>query len=240
MNNKKTIRLQKLLSDCGVASRRACEELIKNGSVKVNGIKAHIGLKIDPVRDKITVKGKKIIYNNKKYYIMLHKPRGYVSTMNDEKGRKCVADLVSDIPCRIYPVGRLDKDSEGLLFMTNDGDFANKITHPSKHIQKTYRVSIRPSISEEHLSKMRNGMNIDGEITAPAEVFVISKEERRVVIQIVIFEGKNRQIRKMCEQLGLEIARLKRISIGSVKMGMLQPGKHRTLNANEMKKLGVK
>lgn len=240
MNNKKLVRLQKVLADCGVASRRKSEELINSGFVKVNGIKAKIGEKVDPVKDKITVKGKKIITGGKNYYVMVNKPRGYVCTMNDELGRKCVKDLVSDFPARLYPVGRLDKDSEGLLFMTNDGEFANKITHPSKHISKKYRVTIKPTITEEQLDEIRAGMEIDNVKTAPAEAFVISRESDRVVVEIILHEGKNRQIRNMCEKLGVEVARLKRIAIGPVKMGMLQIGKCRELNEKELNKLGIK
>lgn len=240
MDNKKLIRLQKFLADYGIASRRSSEKLIENGLVKVNGVKAKIGEKVDPIKDKVTVKGKIIKSSGKNYYVMINKPRGYVCTMNDELGRKCVKDLVSDIPARLYPVGRLDKDSEGLLFMTNDGDFANKITHPSKHISKTYRVTIRPTITEEQLDQIRVGMEIDGRKTAPADVFVIVREPERVVLEIILYEGRNRQIRNMCENLGVEVARLKRIAIGTVKLGMLQPGKHRELNENELKKLGIK
>ncbi len=240
MNNKKLIRLQKYLSDCGIASRRKSEELILNGLVKVNGINAEIGEKINPSKDKVTVRGKRVVASNKNYYVMLNKPRGYVCTMNDELGRKCVKELVADINARIYPVGRLDKDSEGLLFMTNDGEFANKMMHPSRHIQKKYRVTVRPDITEEQLDKIRVGMEIDGRKTAPAEVFVVTREPNRVVIEIVLHEGRNRQIRKMCEELGVEIARLKRIAIGPVKLGMLQTGKYRELNENEKNKLGIK
>ncbi len=240
MNKKKLVRLQKVLADCGVASRRKSEELIAEGFVKVNGIKAKIGEKVDPIKDKVTVKGKRIVTAGKNYYVMLNKPRGYVCTMSDELGRKCVKDLVADFPARLYPVGRLDKDSEGLLFMTNDGEFANKITHPSKHIPKKYRVTIKPTITEEQLDEIRVGMEIDGVKTAPAEAFVISRENDRVVIEIVLHEGRNRQIRNMCEKLGVEVARLKRIAIGSVKMGMLQTGKYRELNEKELNKLGIK
>ncbi|MBQ3692477.1 MAG: rRNA pseudouridine synthase [Clostridia bacterium] len=233
------IRLQKLLAQCGVASRRKAEELIERGCVKVNGETAHIGDKADPQKDKITVKGKRISASakNKHYYIMLHKPRGYVTTMSDEKGRKCVADLVKDVPARVYPVGRLDRESEGLLLLTNDGDFANKVTHPAKHVYKVYKVTVRPSITEEQVTAMCSGMMIDGRKTAPCEVHVVSRQEGRVVLEIVLREGRNRQIRKMCEQLGLEVARLKRTAIGQVKLGMLPQGKWRDLSNDEVKRL---
>ena len=160
------IRLQKMLADCGVASRRKAEELIQQGKVKVNGHVAQIGDKVNPKTDHVTVAGRRIVASRQYYYIMLHKPRGYVSTMSDEMGRKCVAELVKDIPARVYPVGRLDRDSEGLLLMTNDGEFANLIMHPSKHVPKTYRVTVRPDISEEQLALMNVGMEIDGVRTA--------------------------------------------------------------------------
>ncbi len=233
----KDVRLQKVLADCGIASRRKAEEMISAGEIKVNGITAKIGDKVDPKKDKISVKGKLLDTHVKEVYLMLHKPRGFITTMSDEMDRKCVAELVSDIPERIYPVGRLDRDSEGMLLMTNDGEFANAMTHPSLHIPKTYRVTIRPSISEDQLTQMAVGMVIDDRKTAPARVNVISQEQGRVVLEIVLYEGRNRQIRKMCEQLGLEVARLKRIAIGQLKLGMLQPGKWRMLTAEEVKKL---
>ena len=171
----------------------------------------------------------------KNYYVMLYKPRGYVTTMSDEKGRKCVADLVKDIPDRIYPVGRLDKDSEGLLIMTNDGDFANNLIHPSKNIWKKYRVTVRPGINEKQLTKLCVGIEIDSGVTQPAQVNVVAEEKERTVLEISIQEGKNRQIRKMCEAVGLEVARLKRVSIGLLKLGMLKPGKWRNLTEDELK-----
>ncbi len=236
MDEKEKIRLQKYLSDHAVASRRKSEQLISEGRVKVNGKVASIGEKINPKQDKITVDNKKIEFKPRdRYYIMLHKPRGFVTTMSDEKGRKCVADLVKDVPERVYPVGRLDKDSEGLLIMTNDGDFANKLIHPSKNIWKTYRVTVRPSITEKQLTELCLSIEIDGKSTEPARVNVLVQERGRVVLEISIKEGRNRQIRKMCESVNLEIARLKRISIGSLKLGMLKSGKWRNLTTEEIK-----
>lgn len=233
------IRLQKYLSMCAVASRRKAEELIAQGKVKVNGKVAQIGDKISPKHDTVTVSGRKIVGSRKHYYIMLHKPRGYITTMDDEMGRKCVAELVRDVGARVYPVGRLDKDSEGLLLMTNDGEFANHMTHPSKHIPKTYRVTVRPDVTEDMLTAFATGMEIDGRITAPADAHIIEKQDNRVVMEIVLYEGRNRQIRKMCESLGLEVARLKRTSMGSLKLGMLPPGKWRELKEDEVHKLMV-
>ena len=233
------IRLQKYLSMCAVASRRKAEELIAQGKVKVNGKVAQIGDKISPKHDTVTVSGRKIVGSRKHYYIMLHKPRGYITTMDDEMGRKCVAELVRDVGARVYPVGRLDKDSEGLLLMTNDGEFANHMTHPSKHIPKTYRVTVRPDVTEDMLTAFATGMEIDGRITVPADAHIIEKQDNRVVMEIVLYEGRNRQIRKMCESLGLEVARLKRTSMGSLKLGMLPPGKWRELKEDEVHKLMV-
>lgn len=233
------IRLQKYLSMCAVASRRKAEELIAQGKVKVNGKVAQIGDKISPKHDTVTVSGRKIVGSRKHYYIMLHKPRGYITTMDDEMGRKCVAELVRDVGARVYPVGRLDKDSEGLLLMTNDGEFANHMTHPSKHIPKTYRVTVRPDVTEDMLTAFATGMEIDGRITAPADAHIIEKQDNRVVMEIVLYEGRNRQIRKMCESLGLEVARLKRTSMGSLKLGILPSGKWRELKEDEVHKLMV-
>lgn len=237
MTQDNKIRLQKLLADSGIASRRKAEQLIAEGRVRVNGAVAKVGDQANPNKDHILVNGQKLAQPEKKYYVMLHKPRGFVSTMSDEMGRKCVAELVADIPARVYPVGRLDRESEGMLLMTNDGSFANAILHPSRHVPKTYRVTVRPDIHEDQLTQMNIGMEIDGRKTAPADVWVISREPNRVVLEIVLHEGRNRQIRKMCEQLGLEVARLKRTAIGPVKLGMLQQGKWRELTAEEVKRL---
>ena len=170
---------------------------------------------------------------------MLHKPRGFITTMNDEMDRKCVAELIKDVPVRVYPVGRLDRDSEGMLLFTNDGEFANAMTHPTKHVPKTYRVTVRPSISEDQITALTQGVIIDDRKTAPAEVRVILKEEGRVVLEIILYEGRNRQIRKMCEEVGLEVARLKRTAIGSIKLGMLKQGDWRELNEDEVRKLMI-
>ena len=233
------IRLQKYLSECGVASRRKAEDLISAGKVKVNGKPASIGDKIDPKKDTVVVAGKKIRKSKNNTYIMLHKPRGFITTMSDEMDRKCVAQLVEDVGVRVYPVGRLDRDSEGLLLFTDDGEFANAMTHPAKHVPKTYRVTIRPTITEEQITALSTGVEVDGRMTLPSEVRVIEKKEGRVVLELIIYEGRNRQIRKMCETLGLEVARLKRTQIGSVKLGMLKQGDWRKLTDEEVHKLMV-
>lgn len=237
MAKNEPIRLQKYISQCGIASRRKAEELILVGHVKVNGKKAILGDKVTAA-DKVVVNGKRIVLpKTRRRYIMLNKPRGFITTMNDERGRKCVAELVQGVGERVYPVGRLDKDSEGMLILTNDGEFANKIMHPKNSIYKIYRVTVRPSIDEEQLVKLETGVELDGKKTAPCVVHVIHKEEGRVVLEMILHEGRNREIRRMCEAVGLEVARLKRTQIGNVKMGMLKQGAWRDLNETEVKKL---
>ena len=231
------IRLQKYMSECGVASRRKSEELIAKGAVKVNGAVAKIGDTVDPKRDIITLNGKKIENKTVAKYIMLHKPRGFVTTMSDELGRRCVASLVEDVGERVYPIGRLDRNSEGLLLLTNDGEFANAVMHPSKHVAKVYRVTVRPDISDEQIAAMSDGMMLDGRMTAPAQVTVLEKRDGRAVIEIVLFEGRNRQIRKMCEAVGLEVARLKRVAVGNLRLGRLPVGKWRLLEKQEIRDL---
>lgn len=231
------IRLQKHLSACGIASRRKAEELILDGKVKVNGRIANLGDKIDPKRDKVTVRGKAVTATNEKVYIMLNKPRGYVTTMSDEFNRKCVSDLVKDAPARVYPIGRLDRDSEGLLLMTNDGELANIVTHPSSLVNKTYRVTVSETVSDEQIERLANGVVIDNKRTAKCDVFVIERKSDRTVLCFIIHEGRNRQIRKMCEAVGLAVIRLKRTEIAGVKLGALRVGDWRPLNERELVRL---
>lgn len=232
------IRIQKIIADSGYCSRRKAEELMTKGRVKLNGHPVKPGDKAT-VRDIITVDGERIyIPKTKKYlYIMMNKPRGYVTTMNDELGRKCVTELLDGIEDRVYPVGRLDRNSEGLLLFTNDGNFANSIMHPAKQIAKTYRVTVRPDINDEQLVALSDGIELDGRKTLPATVVVKDKEPGRVVLLITIKEGRNRQIRRMCEAVGLEVARLRRISIGPLRLGMLKPGSYRELTADELRSI---
>lgn len=231
-------RIQKIIADSGYCSRRKAEELMTKGRVKLNGHPVKPGDKAT-VRDIITVDGERIyIPKTKKYlYIMMNKPRGYVTTMNDELGRKCVTELLDGIEERVYPVGRLDRNSEGLLLFTNDGNFANSIMHPAKQIAKTYRVTVRPDINDEQLVALSDGIELDGRKTLPATVVVKDKEPGRVVLLITIKEGRNRQIRRMCEAVGLEVARLRRISIGPLRLGMLKPGSYRELTADELRSI---
>ena len=230
------IRIQKIIAESGYCSRRKAEELISANRVKVNGRPCKLGDKALP-KDIISIDGENLYVPKKKelYYIMLHKPRGYVTTMSDELDRKCVIDLLEGLEERVYPVGRLDRNSEGLLLFTNDGKFANDIMHPSKHITKTYRVTVRPDVTDDQLVKLSEGVEIDGKKTLPCTVTVIDKQPGRVVMQMVIKEGRNRQIRKMCEAVGLEVARLKRTAIGPLKLGMLKPGDYRELKPDELR-----
>ena len=237
MDKTEPIRLQKFISQCGIASRRKAEELIAQGRVKINGKTAELGDKVTP-GDKVYINGKRVVMPKTKHrYIMLNKPRGFITTMSDERGRRCVAELVENVGERVYPVGRLDKDSEGMLVFTNDGEFANKLMHPRNSIYKFYRVTVRPDISEEQLVKLETGVELDGKKTAPVIVHVIQKEPGRVVLEMILHEGKNREIRRMCEAVGLEVARLRRTQIGGVKLGMLKQGDWRDLTEKEVKNL---
>ncbi len=233
------IRLQKFLAENTELSRRKAEELIEQGRVKVNGRVASLGDKVDPIRDNVQLRGKTVRAVSEKKYIMLHKPRGFVTTMSDELERKCVAELVRDVPVKVFPVGRLDRNSEGLLIMTNDGELANKLTHPSSHVNKTYRVTVNGKVSDEQIDKLCSGIDIDkdGRLTLPCDVFVIDRKPDRTVMNFIIHEGRNRQIRKMCEAVGLEVIRLKRTEIAGVKLGMLGLGKWRELNEKELNRL---
>ncbi len=233
------IRLQKIIADSGYCSRRKAEEYINQGLVTVNGRPCSVGDKADPRNDLIKV-GDDVISAEpvEKRYIMLNKPRGYVTTMADEQGRKIAADLLTDVGERVYPVGRLDRNSEGLLLFTNDGEFANDIMHPSRHIPKTYRVTIDGKVNEEQLSTMMAGVVLDdGVKTQPCVVEVVTEQAERTVLRFVIKEGRNRQVRRMCDAVGLQVGRLRRTQIGSIKLGMLKPGDYRDLTKEELRAL---
>lgn len=228
------IRLQKFLSECGVSSRRKAEEYILAGDVTVNGETAHIGYKVDPDKDVVLVRGVRVTGKPSAVYLMLYKPRGFITTMSDEQGRKCVASLVSDVPERVYPVGRLDRDSEGLLLFTNDGEFDNYMMHPSGRISKTYRVTVSGRPDEDQMTALTSSVMIDGRGTVPAVVKVIDMKPDRTVLEMTLREGRNREIRKICENCSLTVLRLKRISEGPLSLGMLQPGKWRYLTPEEI------
>jgi len=236
MNTEK-IRLQKFLAQCGISSRRKAEEYIREGKVRVNGqVVTQMGVKVSP-GDRVEVDGKPVKMEKNKVYILLHKPKGYVTTASDPEGRKTVLDLVQDVKERVYPVGRLDYDSSGLLLLTNDGDFANLLMHPKNEILKVYIVTVRGKPSEQAIEKLRNGILIDGYTTAPAFVKVLNYYENKTKLEITIHEGRNRQIRKMCERIGHPVVRLKRVAYGSLELGRLKPGEWRFLTDKEVKQL---
>lgn len=217
-------------------SRRKAEEAIAAGRVTVNGRPCTLGQKANPKKDIIALDGKRLQVDTRphKVYLMLYKPRGYVTTLSDELGRRCVAELVQNAPAKVYPIGRLDRASEGLLLFTNDGEFANLLTHPSHHIPKTYRVTVRGTVSEEKLVTLSTGIQLEDGKTLPAQVQVLVKEAERTVLSIVLQEGRNRQIRRMCEAVGLTVIRLKRTHIGPLSLGMLEPGSWRLLDPSEV------
>lgn len=230
-------RIQKALSEAGVASRRRAEELIRTGGVLVNGHPARIGDSVDPDRDTVHVNGERVAFRKSRrlVYIMLNKPRGCVTTLSDELGRKCVTDLLRGVPERVYPVGRLDRDSEGLLLLTNDGDLANRVMHPAFGIEKSYRVTVGGDVTDEQAAELSAGVSIgERAVTRPATVLVLDKRPDRTVMRITVTEGKKRQIRRMCEAVGLEILRLKRVAEGPLRLGMLKPGTWRELKPSEV------
>lgn len=227
-------RIQKLISAAGLASRRAAEKMILEGRVKVNGRTAVLGQCADPSADEITVDGVTLPAPARRVYIMLNKPRGYVTTLKDEKGRKTVAELVSDVGTRLYPVGRLDMDSEGLLIMTNDGETANALMHPSHKVKKTYLVTVTGGDIDSAVELMSGEMVIDGYRTRPASVKVVRRSKDGAVLSVTIGEGRNRQVRKMCAQAGLTVKRLLRIRQGRLSLGDLPPGRWRYLTQDEI------
>ena len=227
-------RLQKIISASGLMSRRAAEELIAAGKVSVNGVTAALGDKAEAGVDKILVDGKALPSAGEKLYIMLNKPRGYVTTLSDEKGRKNVTELIKELGTRLYPVGRLDMYSEGLLLMTNDGDFANRLMHPSHEIDKCYHTWVKGEDMGWAVELLRCPMEIDGYVTSPAEVDILELKGEEALLAITIHEGRNRQVRKMCEAAGLKVTRLMRVSEGGVELGTLKSGKCRRLTEEEL------
>ncbi|MEG1943891.1 MAG: pseudouridine synthase [Oscillospiraceae bacterium] len=233
-------RIQKVLSEQGYCSRRAAEQIIKEGRAKLNGHPVSIGDKMDVRKDILTIDGERILMEKevRKLYFALYKPRGYVTTTSDSHADKTIMDLIGGINERVYPIGRLDKDSEGLLLLTNDGDFTNMLTHPSKEVGKQYRVTVRPAPSEEQLIELSSGVKLDdGYITQPATIHVVESSAERGVFEMVLTEGKNRQIRRMCEAVGITVIRLKRLAVGPVRIGMLRPGEYRELRKEEISAL---
>ena len=226
-------RLQKILSARGVASRRKAEEMIQNGLIRVNGAIARLGDTADPDEDEILVEGSPLPTPNDHVYILLHKPRGYVTTLSDEKGRPNAAQLVADCGVRVYPVGRLDMDSEGLLLFTNDGDFANALMHPKHEVKKTYDTWVTGYVPGAE-AKLSRPIELDGYTIRPPKVKLIRADGRKAKFQITIHEGRNRQVRRMCEAAGMTVTRLKRIKEGNLSLGDLPLGKWRYLTPDEV------
>lgn len=231
------MRLNKFLANCGVASRRKCDELIFNGKVKVNGeVVTHPGFNVDPENDKVEVEGE-VVKLPEKIYIALNKPKGVLCSLKDDFGRTLITELIDGIEQRIYPVGRLDYNSEGLIILTNDGELANRLIHPRYKVSKKYHVLIKGKISQEELKKIEEGIELDGKKTLPAQCKILSQSEKTTLIEITIKEGRKRQIRRMFQALGYEVKRLRRVQFGPIKLGMLKPGEWRYLNENEIKRL---
>ena len=229
-------RLQKILSEHGVASRRAAERLIAEGAVRVNGAVARLGQSADPERDKITVSGRPLPQKDAPVYLMLHKPRGYVTTLSDELGRPTVAQLVADCGVRVYPIGRLDYASEGLLLLTNDGALADRLMHPRGEIAKVYEVTVSGALSGA-AERLARPIVLDGYQICPPQVRLLRENGEKAAFEITIHEGRNRQIRRMCEAAGLRVHRLRRVREGCLSLGTLPVGKWRYLTQQEMKEI---
>lgn len=233
------VRINKYFTDCGILSRRAAEAEISAGKVKVNGKIAELGQKIDPKKDVIEYKGERIKPKSAKRftYVMLNKPCGYLTTMSDDRGRQCVAELVADVGTRVYPVGRLDMYSDGLLLFTDDGELANMLTHPKHEIPKIYHVKVRGAKDDKKIEALGKAMEIDGYKIEPVKVELVSVRDDACVLKMTLYEGRNRQIRKMCENVRLEVMSLRRVAIGKITLGELPQGKWRYLSGAEVKYL---
>ncbi len=233
-----SVKLQKYFSDCGVMSRRTAEEEIRAGRVRVNGELAYLGQRILPESDTVEYKGQTVVpLTRQKVYVMLNKPRGYLTTLSDDRGRPTVASLVRDVGVRIFPVGRLDMDSDGLLILTNDGDLTLRLTHPKHEIPKIYHVTLSRIPSPDELSALGKPMVLDGYKILPVKTVLLSSTDSSAVLEMTLFEGRNRQIRRMCESVGLKITRLSRVALGSLTLGSLPCGRWRYLSEDEVEYL---
>jgi len=230
-------RLQKILAQCGVASRRAVEELILQGRVIVNGRAATLGMKADPKRDHIKVDGRLIRRFEPKVYLMFNKPRNCITSMYDPQGRPVIKDFLKKVKVRVFPVGRLDYDSEGLLLLTNDGELSNAILHPRHEIPKTYLVKVKGILKDEEILKLKKGVKLKEGVTAPVKVRKIKKVDINSWIEIIIYEGRKRQIRRMLEKVGHPVLKLKRIKVDGLELGELPLGEYRHLTGDEIKRL---
>ena len=231
-------RLQKLISQAGITSRRAAEELILNGRVTVNGTEVtELGSKADPARDRIAVDGKPLQFREKNLYILLYKPVGYITALKDSQGRPLVTDLLKGVEERVYPVGRLDYNTEGLLLLTNDGEWANRLMHPRHEVEKEYHVRVRGKVLDQQLKRLAGGVELEDGVTAPAQVRMVKSSDQNDWISVTIHEGRNRQVRRMCEAVSLFVVRLRRVRYGSLEIGSLKPGQFRNLTDAEVKGL---
>ncbi|HIY45669.1 MAG TPA: rRNA pseudouridine synthase [Candidatus Borkfalkia excrementipullorum] len=228
------MRINKYLAECGVASRRGCDKLIADGKVTINGKPAALGDDVTEGKDEVLVNGEAVQLNARHQYYLMNKPKGYICSVHDERGRKTVIDLLPAGAGRVYPVGRLDYDTEGMLILTDDGDLAFRLTHPKNEIPKTYLVKIEGSISDAALNQLRAGIELDGRLTNKSKVKVIETDKKYTKLHVTINEGRNRQVRRMFESIGKEVTFLKRIKIGDMGLGSLERGKVRKLTAEEI------
>ncbi len=233
------IRISKYFTDCGVLSRRAADAAVEAGEVKVNGIPAVLGQKVTPGADEVTYRGKRVVMpeKNEKMTVMLNKPRGYVTTLSDDKGRHTVAELVANAGVRLYPIGRLDMDSDGLLLLTNDGELANRLAHPSHEVRKVYIAIVSGHVTTEQMEKLAHPIEIDGRMTSPAEVRKAGATDLETALEFTIHDGRNRQVRRLCEREGLYVRKLTRVAEGALTLGKLEEGHWRRLGESEIRKL---
>lgn len=239
VENEQPVRISKYFTDCGVMSRRAAEAAIERGEVKVNGTPAELGQKILPGKDRVTWQGRPVHppKDLRRICVMLNKPRGYLTTLSDDKGRHTVAELVANAGTRLYPIGRLDMDSDGLLLLTNDGELANRLAHPRNHVPKVYLAFVDGVPTTEQMTGMAAPIEIDGQETAPAQVRKVASNGMQTILEVTIHDGRNRQVRRLCERAGLTVRKLTRVSEGFLQLGNLPEGKWRRLTDREIKLL---
>jgi len=230
-------RLQKVLAEIGLASRRPAEEMIRQGRVTVNGRAARIGEKVDPSRDHIKVDGRRVALPSEKLYLLLHKPKNTVTTLEDPEGRPTVLSLVKEKRARLFPVGRLDYDAEGFLLLTNDGDLAHRLSHPSFRIPRTYRVKVKGKPSPEEIRKLSRGISLEDGPTAPCRITFLRETRENAWMEMTLREGRNRQVKRMWEKMGYPVLKLKRVSFAGLALGNLQPGEYRALGPKELEKI---
>jgi 23S rRNA pseudouridine2605 synthase len=230
-------RVQKILSEIGIASRRKAEELIREGRVTVNGRIAHIGDRADPYQNSIKVDGQKVNFSSSKVYILLNKPKGTMTTSDDPEGRTTVIDLVKIKNTRLFPVGRLDYDAEGFLLLTNDGELAYRLAHPSFHVPRTYLVKVKGKPTPDEIRKLSRGISLEDRGTAPCQISYLRDTEENQWLEMVLYEGRNRQVKRMWEKLGYPVLKLKRVGFAGLALGRLKPGEFRSLRPGEVRKL---